>query len=323
MAIAMPVERIPITDDYDWLGARPQFVNASEMATVCGEASYGSLAELYAEKKGLRPPLIDSGVLRRGRWGEAAVFQALADTYPDWNIRRAKVHCIDRDRRIAATPDGFAEAPSRAGLGLIETKVVARGVFRAKWLDNPDGSIDGPASVPTNFRIQVTATRLLNPQCQWAVIAVLINGEFDWQFQLFDVEQDPALEDRILYRAHQFLHDYLDPGIMPPFDPQRDEALVKLLYPKDDGSEIDLTTDNRAQIAAEELVETKAAISRMEKQEAALKTELGAKLGPHTFGRLADGRRLSWKMQHRKGYVAEPSDFRVLRILKAKDDEAA
>ena len=80
----MPIERIPLDDDRDaWLATRSGFVNASEMATVCGEASYGSLAELYAEKKGLRPPLIDSGVLRRGRWGEAAVFQALADLFPD------------------------------------------------------------------------------------------------------------------------------------------------------------------------------------------------------------------------------------------------
>jgi predicted phage-related endonuclease len=320
----MPIERVPLDDDRDaWLATRRNFINASEMATVCGEASYGSLAELYAEKKGLRPPLVDSGVLRRGRWGEAAVFQALSDTYPDWNIRRAKVHCLDRERRIAATPDGFAEAPDRAGLGLVETKVVARGIFRGKWLEDPDGPMDGPATVPTNFRIQVTATRLLNPGCKWAVIAVLINGEFDWSFRLFDVEPDPALEDRILYHSDQFLKNYLDPGIMPPFDPQRDEALVKLLHPKDDGTEVDLTTDNRAQVAAEEYVETSAAVSRMKDRQSDLRTELTAKIGAHTFARLADGRRLSWRLQHRKGYTVEPADFRVLRVLKAKADADA
>ena len=49
----MRIERIPISDDYQWLSVRPQYCNASEMATICGEAGYGSLAELYAEKEGL------------------------------------------------------------------------------------------------------------------------------------------------------------------------------------------------------------------------------------------------------------------------------
>lgn len=320
----MSIERIHIDDDYAWLPARRLYVNASEMATVCGEASYGSLAELYAEKKGLRPPLIDSGVLRRGRWGEAAVFQALADTFPGWHVRRARVHCIDRERRIAATPDGFADVPTRRGLGVIETKVVARGIYRAKWLDDPDGPLDGPASVPTNFRIQTTATRMLNAdECEWAIVAVLVVGEYDWNLQTFEIEPDPALEDRILYCADQFLKNYLDPGVMPPFDPQRDDTLVKLLFPKDNGSEIDLTGDNRAMIATEELIETTAALKRLDAEQTALKTELTAKLGEHSFARLADGRRLSWKHQHRKGYAVEPADFRVLRILKARSEEAA
>ena len=319
----MPIERVPLDDDRDaWLATRRNFINASEMATVCGEASYGSLAELYAEKKGLRPPLVDSGVLRRGRWGEAAVFQALSDTYPEWIIRRAKVHCIDRERRIAATPDGFAEAPDRAAIGLIETKVVARGVFRAKWLDDPEGPMDGPATVPTNFLIQVTATRMLNPHCQWAVIAVLINGEFDWSFRLFDVEPDPVLEDRILFHANEFLTNYIDAGVMPPFDPQRDETLVKLLHPRDDGTEVDLTRDNRALELTEDYVETSAAMSRLKDKQSDLKTELTAKIGDHTFARLADGRRISWKHQHKNSHVVKASDYRVFRVLKAKDEDA-
>ena len=164
---------------------------------------------------------------------------------------------------------------------------------------------------------------MLNPQCEWAIVVALIVGEFDWTLRTFDIERDPVLEDRMLYRAEHFLRNYLDPEIMPPFEPQRDEALVKHLYPKDDGTEIDLTADNRAQVVAEEFVETAAAMSRLEKEQKARKTELTAKLGPHTFGRLADGKRLSWKSQHKKAYAVEASDYRVLRVLKAKGEEAA
>jgi hypothetical protein len=123
------------------------------------------------------------------------------------------------------------------------------------------------------------------------------------------------------YHAAKFFEDYFDPGIMPPFEPLRDEALVRALYPKDDGNEIDLTRDNRALALVEDLIETQRASKRLMQQERAIKTELCAKLGEHSFGRLADGRRLSWRLQHRKAYSVEATDYRVLRILSAKDVE--
>ena len=51
-------ERKDIVSDDEHMAERQKFLNASESGIVCGEASYGSLAELYAEKKGLRPPLV-------------------------------------------------------------------------------------------------------------------------------------------------------------------------------------------------------------------------------------------------------------------------
>jgi predicted phage-related endonuclease len=150
------------------------------------------------------------------------------------------------------------------------------------------------------------------------VLAVLINGEFDWTLRLFDIERDSVIEERILHGVDAFWRDYFDPGIMPPFEPKRDEALIKALYPKDDGSEIDLSGDNRALVAVEELIETQDALGRLKKDEASLKAELTGKLGEHTYGRLADGRRLSWKQQSRKAYAVEAATYRVLRVLKSE-----
>jgi predicted phage-related endonuclease len=148
------------------------------------------------------------------------------------------------------------------------------------------------------------------------VFAVLMNGEYDWTFRLFDVERDGELEQRIRDDVTNFFRNYLDAGIMPPFEPQRDEELIKLLYPKDDGTELDLTTDNRAQVAVEELMETQAALKRLKKNEDTLKTELIGKLGEHTYGRLSDGQRLSWKLQQRKAFSVAPAAFRVLRMQR-------
>ena len=315
------IERIPLNDVSrdEWLRMRRNFVSASEAATVCGEASYGSLAELYCEKRGLRPPQADSGVLRRGRWGELAAFAALADEYPDWSVQRASWHVRDTERRIAATPDGFAVRPDRDGPGNVQAKVVSRSIFRRRWLDDSDGDLDGEASPPAQYVIQTTAERMLC-ECEWSVIACLINSEWDWSFRLFEVEHDPALEERIAAKAQEFFDLYLDPGIMPPFEPQRDAELIRHLYPRDDGSTIDLTGDNRAAVAAEELIETSAAVKRLTATEKALKTELAGKLGEHTYGRLAGGRCISSKMRHRKSYVAKASDFRVLRIIEKEAD---
>lgn len=312
----MTIERINLTGDLaQWHRDRLLFANASEQGTICGEGGYGSLAELYAEKKELRPPRITTKVMRRGKLLELSCIEFVCDERPEWEVVRAMVHVRDLTNRIACTPDAFARRPDSEGIGVVQAKVIGRGVYRQKWLDDPGGSIDGPATPPTAYKLQTLTEMMLN-ECEWGVLAVMIAGEYSHEFQLFEIERDPVLEDRIRYHTATFFRDYLDPSIMPPFEPQRDEALIRALYPRDDGTEIDLSSDNRALIAVEELTETQAALKRMNAQEKALKTELQGKLGEHTYGRLTDGRRLSWKLQHRKGYAVEASDFRVFRIQK-------
>ena len=118
-------ERVSILSRDHGLAERLGYIGSSEVAIPLGLARYGSLAELYAEKKGLRQPLVDNGVLRRGRWGEAAVFQALRDERPEWDVVRAAVHVRDTEHRFACTPDGFANRPDREGIGILEGKVIA------------------------------------------------------------------------------------------------------------------------------------------------------------------------------------------------------
>ena len=315
----MPIERINLTSRDEWLADRLRYINASEIAIVCGESGYGSLAELYAEKKGLRPPLVDNATLRRGRWGESAVFEALAEERPEWEVVRAKVHVRDTERRLACTPDGFATAPDRDGIGIIQAKVIARSIFQQRWLDDPDNALRGSVTPPAHYQLQTLCEAMLN-DTKWAVLAVLVVSEYDWTLRLVEVERDPVLEDRIVYHADNFWREYLDPGIMPPFEPQRDEHLVRLLYPHDNGTELDLSGDNRALALVEDLTQLQTAMKRMGKQEKEIKTELCGKLGEHSFGRLADGRRISWRLQNRKGYTVEPASFRVFRILNAKED---
>src|SRR5262252_7354985 len=153
----MTIERVPLDDvpREEWLERRRHYINASETPIVVGEAQWGSLANLYAEKKGLRPPSAETPVMKRGRQLEGAAFGILAEERPEWEIYRAKVHVIDKEKRQACTPDGLARAPDRDGIGVVQAKVVARNIFRHKWLENPEDPIEyGQATPPGAYRIQ-------------------------------------------------------------------------------------------------------------------------------------------------------------------------
>ena len=313
----MTIEKIAIdlNDPAAWLELRRPNVNASEVATVLGLGAFGSLAELYAEKKGLRPG--PSGhLLRRGKWLEPAVFEALADQRPEWRVQRAAIYLVDRQHKLGATPDGFALAPDRNGRGVIQAKVISRTVFRRRWLIDESASIeDGDAEPPIYYVLQVL-TEMMLADAEWGVLAVLVASEFDASLRLFDIERDIEQEVLIHTGVARFHRDYLTPGIMPPFEPQADADLIKALYPRADGSVIDLTASNAVGGLVDQLTELKAASSRIDKDEKAVKAELQAMLGENTYGQLADGRVLCWKNQPRRGYTVAPSNPRVLRILK-------
>lgn len=319
----MTVERIPIESYEQWSALRQPVITASDVATVCGEGAFASAAVLFAEKKGLRPLLVDSPTLKKGRWGEASAFEALSETFPDMQATRAKIFLRDLDRGMGATPDGFAISPDRDGPGIIQAKVISRRVFQDKWLLDPNDSIEyGDAEPPRHYHLQ-TLNEMMLADCAWGMLVVLINSEYSWHFRTFNIARDPELEGFIERKVREFHDNYLTPNIMPPLDLGRDADLVRLLYPTDDGTELDLTKDNRALVLVEELIEMQAGRKRLEAQEDIIKTELQAKLAHHTYGRLADGRRISWKLQHRKAYTAPAADFRVLRISKLKNEDTA
>lgn len=319
----MTIERIPIGDGKGgvnrelWLGLRRQDCTASDVPAICGEGLYGSATKVWAEKRGLLPAQEQNEAMKRGLWGEAAVFEALSSE-TDWELRRAKIYLRDPVARLGATPDGAAIDPNRPGVGIVQAKVIARPVFERDWLHDPDDDIQfGEATPPLAYQLQ-TLTEANLAEADWAVLAVLVVDTFKWVLRIFPIERHAGAEAMIRDRVSGFWTNYLDPGIQPPTDPARDSELMGLLYPQDDGTTIDLSGDNELPelIAARE--GAKAAIKAAEVVCKNADTSIKSKLGANTFGRLGDGRLVSWKRQERSGFTVEPTAFRVLRILKAK-----
>lgn len=319
----MSIQHIPIDPmkREQWLALRANDVTASDVGAVCGEGLFGSAAHVYAEKKGLIGSRELTEAMKRGLWGEAAVFEALAWECPDWEIKRAKVYMRDPEQRLGATPDGAAIIPGRDGLAIVQAKVVSKSAFARHWLDDPEHDDPhnpyAPATVPLGYQLQVLTEAML-AEAASPIIAALVTDEWRWTLRVFDVPRNAEAEAAIRARVAHFWEHHLDPGIPPPVDPERDEELVRLLYPTDNGATIDLTSDNRMPVLVDNREHITCSIKQFKEDKDAIDTEIKAKLGSNTYGLLADGRTISWKMQHRSAFQMPEADYRVLKVLKAK-----
>lgn len=315
----MTIERIaidPAKDRATWLALRQQDITASDVAAICGEGMFGSATKVWAEKLGKVGPQEMTEAMKRGLWGEAAVFEAIGWEYPEWEVRRAKIYLRDAAARLGATPDGAAIIPGLDGVTIIQTKVIARPVFNAYWLSDPDDEYSQVVA-PLGYQLQ-TLTEAMLADAARAMIVALVVDTFKWELKVIPLDRNVAAEAVIRERVASFCKNYLDTGVQPPIDPDRDEQIVKLLFPQDNGIEIDLSHDNEIPGFVDLLESARALKKEGEGHEKIAKTAIAGKLGDAAIGRLADGRRISHKTQHRAGYTVEPTSFRMMRILKGR-----
>lgn len=297
------IERRPITSQAEWLSWRLTDFTASDTGALFGLHPWRTLLKIWAEKSGLTMGGIDSAVLRRGRWGEAAVLEMLADEHPNWEIRRAKVYLRDPELRLGATPDAAAIDPEREGVGTVECKTTTRSAFE-KW---PDGE------PPLFYQLQ-TLTEMMLMGASWGVIAILVMDSWGgWHPQLFTVERHAVAEAKIRQAVTKFWRDF-DVGLMPAVNIERDADVVAEIYAKPlTKTPLDLSNDNILPIELVERAGLKTTIKTAEKRVVEIDTDIKAKLGIHERAELP-GWAISWKTEHTKEYIVKAHDRRVLRV---------
>lgn len=306
------VERIAITDREQWLSLRQQDVTASIAGALLGVHPYSTAYGLYLLKKGLiREDPEETPPMRRGRLLEPVAVQMLREDRPDWTIEDYPVGYYFRDpvARIGATPDVFA-INEHGEPGIVQIKSVEPSVFRREW-KTESGIVEPPLWIVVQAIMETKLTGRV-----WAAVAPMVIG-FGVELPVVPIPVHDGVFERIKLEVDQFWKRIQEGRNYDP-DYGRDGHLIAQLYPQDNGCEIDLSGDNEAPMLVDQLETARAAKKSAETDEKTAKTALAAKIGEASIAVLADGRRISNKTQRRTGYFVEPTEFRMMRILKGR-----
>lgn len=298
-----------------WLVARRQGVGASESAALFDLSPYHSRLSLWLEKTGKavrEEPTGDHA--ERLRWG-LRLEPLIAAEYEERTKRKLwhfSDFCIAQHPEIAcmlATPDRFIlEAPDRSGEGELQIKNTAN-VFDDTWADGP------PPHVLCQVQHELAVTGR-----DFAAVGTLANGN---RLLTWDIERNEDFISELQEQVRAFW-ELVESGTPPPVDGHRATlAALKRLHPMDNGEEVAL--EDEAVLWLEALKEAKADGKSAEARKDAAEAWLRNAIGPHTFGRLSDGRLLSLKHTTVKAHVVEYQEntYRALRELKADGKAAA
>lgn len=310
----MTVERHEITSREQWLALRAADVTASDISAICGIDPYRTALRVFAEKTGMIEPEPESEIMRRGRWFEAAILEALAELEPSWVVRKASVYLRDPETGIGCTPDAVAIDPEREGFGNLQLKTVALRVFNDRWCDPEDPERITP---PLHYQLQsLVEAKMMG--ASWAAVVPLVVGEFTARVHVCPV----ALHDGAWQRVRdevRYFRRCVEAGVQPELDAARDYETVKALYPRPAETEepLDLTADNELPVALDEREGLKERIREAEQRIREIDTRVLFALKDQPAARLP-GWRISYRTEKRRETVIPASERRVLRIRKEK-----
>jgi putative phage-type endonuclease len=283
-----------ITDRAAWLDARRKGIGSSDAAAVLGLDPYRTPLGVWAEKRGLVPPVEETPAMRRGRLLEDHILdeaERLLDCGP--LARQAFVQHPLRCWQLA-TLDGLAES----GL-IVEAKTV--GMRQARLWGEP-----GTDEIPDGYMVQVQHQMAVNGSDEAAVVA-LIGGS---DLHVYRVRRDDRLIGRMVDLQAAFWASVIE-GVEPPVTDAADAEVLAYLHPATDAA-INLPPD------VAKLADDYAEFGRVAREANAsrdlLKAQILAAMGDAGRGTLPDGRTIVRRTIKRDGYTVKPSEYQTLTI---------
>jgi hypothetical protein len=306
----MPERLIPATREV-WLTVRRGFIGGSEIGALFGVSPYLTPYGLWAEKTGrLDPPVFDNRYMKRGRLIEAIAPLVLADERPGWVatsnvIGQGGAHYVDREQRLAATPDLFVEDEAHRG-GIVQVKSAGSFTFRRDWHDET-----GAPACPRWIALQAVQEAALTGAA-WAAVLVIAGENFEPH--LFDIPLDGPDNFAAIEATAAAFWAGVDSNTPPPLDYERDGDLLKRLYPAD--KEPLLVLNDPAFLeAVEDYRDTGADIALLTVRRERARNAILEALGNHK-GALCGTLRVSAPVTNRKEFTKTypATSYRTIRI---------
>jgi len=283
---ALPALRLVSTKDMSrekWLKVRQTGIGSSDAAAAIGLNPYKSQLELWLEKtnrdQGLAKPDPDDDSTPVF-WGVVLEPVVAAQYQRRTGLKVRKVNAVLQHPDIPWM------------LANIDREVVSNG--EVQILECKTAGLNGARlwreGVPRYVEVQVMHQLAVTGK-QAADVAVLLGGQ---QLEVYRVERDELLIQHLIELERQFWH-YVETDTPPPADgsDSADRAL-RLLYPQDDGVEMDFTQDQALCEAFSYLKELRHTLSELNQRESELKQTLQQAMGNASKALFADGS-ITWK----------------------------
>lgn len=278
----------------EMLAKRTGFVGSSDAAAILGLDPYRSAADVYYSKVAeLEDRVSAKPAVEMGNLLEDDVLELASASLGKLRPGVA----FERGRMLANTDAIVLDRPE-----IVEVKTT--GIVGPHTSE--DWGQEGTDEVPERVVVQVHHQLFCaGPEYRRAHIATLIGGR---GFGMYVVERSDELADLVSHRCEAFWQNHVEPRI-PPSDSLPNIETLKAIRREPD-SVVDVSDDVVA--AWRNAREIRLAA---EKAEAEAVSALVAALGEAEAGRSSIGL-VTYRLQQRKGYIVDPSEFRVLRFKK-------
>jgi len=289
-------------NDADWLRARQQNgVGASESPIICDLSPWGSIVKLYGQKIGLIEPDDENEAMRWGKLLEPVILEEYRrETGRSVVGSNALLQSIAHPY-LLATPDGEQHAEDHDGPGIVQVKLTS---LASAWKDG----------VPRYVWAQMQQEMFVTGY-SWGTAVALLNGtKLVWA----DVEAEAQWEETLIHKCGDFWNRVVNREPIPQhwIDGSDDTSdAIKRMFPE-------RLIGETAELSGEffdihgRLRDAEGLKEQAEDIVKTLRNQIKLAIGEKSFGRLPDGTTYSYKTQHRDGYAVQPTDFRVLRLMK-------
>ena len=278
----------------EWLKQRRLALGATDIAAILGLSPYKTAFEVYCDKKDMLEPWEGNAATDLGNMLEPTI---LDEAEKDLGkLERQKV-CKHDAAPIAATLDGLQPEKQI----VVEAKTSILGYDKTAWTEE---------TVPEPYWIQVQtqmACAKTDNAHLYAIVAQI-------GLKKYQIEPHAEFQSYIAEFAKQWWQTHIVENVMPDISKVKSNVLKRIK--RIEHKKVDLK--NKADDLLEELKILKQSRSRTQSRIDTIQAEILHLMVDAEVGVAADGTRITYTKQTRKGFTVKPSVSRVFRVKENK-----